>query len=120
MREDIPILVSPEGEMKGNRWSLDLDDFVIGRDPTCHLVISDRQISRYHVRVRKTSGGYTIEDLGSKNGTYLNGKQLLEIETLQDGDEIQVALALKLIFVGSEATIPLTLESMIEVIASTI
>jgi DNA-binding response OmpR family regulator len=112
--EEIPILVAPDGELKGSRWALDNDEFVIGRDPTCNLCVQDRQISRYHARLRRTTAGYTIEDLGSKNGTYLNGTKLERSELLQDGDEIQVALAARLIFVGSEATVPLTVENMNE------
>jgi DNA-binding response OmpR family regulator len=48
-----------------------------------------------------------LEDLGSKNGTHLNGTEVTDGVLLQDGDEIQIALALKLIYVGIEATIPL-------------
>ena len=112
--EDLPILVAPDGELKGTRWVLESEEFVIGRDPLCDLSVSNRQISRYHARIRKTADGYLIEDLGSKNGTHLNGARLDEFALLQDGDEIQVALAVKLIFVGSEATIPLSLENINE------
>ncbi len=110
--EDWPILVAPEGALKGSRWSLDKDEFVIGRDPTCDLCITDRQISRFHARLRRTGDGYLLEDLGSKNGTHLNGVMIEQGVLLQDGDEVQVALALRLIFVGTEATVPLTLEDM--------
>jgi hypothetical protein len=109
-QEDHPILVAPAGEMKGARWDLDQHEFVIGRDPTCDLTISDRQVSRYHARIRKTDKGYFLEDMGSKNGTHLNGGLVQSEVQLQDGDELQIALAMKLIFVGSEATIPLTME----------
>ena len=112
--ENLPILVAPEGDLKGTRWILDTDEFVIGRDPTCDLCVPDRQISRYHARIRRTDAGFSIEDLGSKNGTHLNGNRIEKFGLLQDGDEIQVALAVKLIFVGSEATIPLTLEGIAE------
>jgi DNA-binding response OmpR family regulator len=110
--EDSPMLVASEGDLKGKRWVLDADEFVIGRDPNCDLCVPDRQISRYHARIRRSDTGYSIEDLGSKNGTHLNGIGIDKNELLQDGDEIQVALAVKLIFVGSEATIPLSLEDM--------
>ena len=107
-----PMLVAPLGKMKGTRWVLDKEEFVIGRDPTCDLSIQDRQISRFHARIRYIDGSYVIEDLSSKNGTHVNGSRLEEATSLQDGDEVQVALALKLIFVGSEATMPLTLEGI--------
>jgi DNA-binding response OmpR family regulator len=113
-QEDHPILVAPDGELKGKRWILDADEFIIGRDPTCDLSIPDRQVSRYHARIRNTGQGYIIADMGSKNGTHLNGARIEDQELLQDGDEIQIAVAMKLVFVGTESTIPLTVEDMTE------
>lgn len=112
--EDLPILVAPSGDLKGTRWALDKHEFIIGRDPTCDLSIPDRQVSRYHARIRKLDEGYSIKDLGSKNGTHVNGVLISEEEALQDGDEIQIALAQKVIFVGSEATVPLSVEGLSE------
>ena len=109
---DPPILVAPLGEMKGTRWVLEKAEFVIGRDPTCDLSVPDRQVSRFHARIRRQQGNYLVEDLGSKNGTHLNGTRIEAGSLLQDGDEIQIALAMTLIFVGSEATMPLTLEGV--------
>jgi DNA-binding response OmpR family regulator len=80
---------------------------IIGRGKDCGVIVPDRQVSRHHARIRRTDTGYVLEDLGSKNGTHLNGAEVAEEVLLQDGDEIQIALALKLIFVGIEATIPL-------------
>jgi DNA-binding response OmpR family regulator len=111
---DPPILVAPLGEMRGNRWVLEKAEFVIGRDPTCDLSVADRQISRFHARISRNDRSYVLADLGSKNGTHLNGARITEETTLQDGDEIQVALALTLIFVGSEATMPLSIEGLNE------
>ena len=51
-----------------------------------------------------------LEDLGSKNGTYVNGCPLEGPYLLQDGDEIQIALCVKLAFIGAEATAPLFFE----------
>jgi hypothetical protein len=113
-QEDLPILVAPSGDLKGTRWVMDKDDFVIGRDPTCDLSIQDRQVSRYHARICRVDNGFVIKDLGSKNGTHVNGMEINEEQLLQDGDEVQIALALKVIFVGSEATVPLSVEGMSE------
>ena len=59
--------------------------------------------------MRRGEGAFWIEDLDSKNGTHVNGQRLApgNPHRLQDGDVIQVALAIQLIFIGSEATIPL-------------
>lgn len=109
-----PMLVAPLGDLKGTRWLLDKEEFLIGRDPTCDLSLQDRQISRFHARIRFRDGSYILEDLDSKNGTHVNGSTIEGPVTLQDGDEVQIALALKIIFVGSEATMPLTLDGIHE------
>ena len=51
-----------------------------------------------------------LEDLDSKNGTFLNGQQIHGTVPLQDGDEIQIALCVRMLFVGSDVTVPLTFD----------
>lgn len=106
---DVPVLISQTGKLSGARWALDREEVVLGRSPECDYVIDDRQVSREHARLIKTPEGFKLEDLDSKNGTYLNGTQVHEPVLLQDGDVIQVALAMKLMFLGTEATIPLAI-----------
>lgn len=105
-----PVLVAREGQLAGQRWTIDMDDFVIGRGADCQIVLPERQVSRHHVRITKDNGRYILHDLGSKNGTHLNGKVFEGSTQLQDGDEISIALAVKLVFVGTEATLPLTFD----------
>ncbi|MFQ5922637.1 MAG: FHA domain-containing protein [Anaerolineales bacterium] len=104
---EFPILIAHTGKLDGGRWVLDSEELIIGRGKDCGLIVPDRQVSRHHARIRRTERGYLLEDLGSKNGTHLNGTEVTEGVLLQDGDEIQIALALKLVYVGIEATIPL-------------
>ena len=106
--EEAPVLISQSGELQGQRWALVRDKMLIGRAPECDLVVPDRQVSRHHARLIRTDSGYVLEDLGSKNGTHLNGQAIDEPVNLQDGDVIQVALAITLMFVGTEATLPLS------------
>jgi pSer/pThr/pTyr-binding forkhead associated (FHA) protein len=106
----VPILVVQEGQLAGKRWPLNKTEFVIGRGEDCDIVLPDRQVSRHHFRVVRDEDGYNVEDLGSKNGTYINGAPVRGSMQLQDGDEIQVALSVRLLFVGAEATLPLTQE----------
>jgi hypothetical protein len=73
-------------------------------------VIPDRQVSRRHARIRLEGERYLIEDLGSKNGTFVNGHEVQGARPLQDGDEIQIALCCKLAFVAAEATAPVLFE----------
>ncbi|HET7011330.1 MAG TPA: FHA domain-containing protein [Anaerolineales bacterium] len=105
---EAPILVAQNGPLQGSHWRLERDLLLIGRGEDCDIVVPDRQISRYHARVRRTTDGFVLEDLGSKNGTHLNGVLVHSASPLQDGDVIQVAFALELAYVGREATMPLT------------
>ena len=104
---EYPVLIAHTGKLEGGRWVLDSEELIIGRGKDSGLIVPDRQVSRHHARIRRTERGYWLEDLGSKNGTHLNGTEVTDGALLQDGDEIQIALALKLIFIGIEATIPL-------------
>ena len=109
-----PVIIAPSGKLQGGRWPLEIDSFTIGRGEECDLVIQDRQVSRYHARIVKSVDGYILEDLGSKNGTHINGAKLEKPMRLQDGDEIQIALAVKLLFIGTEATLPLSISDATE------
>jgi DNA-binding response OmpR family regulator len=105
-----PMLVIEEGQLAGHRWVLDKETVILGRDEDCDIVLPERLVSRHHAAIRRRDRGYLLEDLGSKNGTFLNSKVVTEPVALQDGDEIQMALCLRLIFVGAGATMPLILE----------
>ncbi len=82
----------------------------IGRGSDNQLVLDDRQVSRHHAVVRRTPAGYVLEDLQSKNGTWLHGQRVREPVLLQDGDEVIVAARYKLHFVDAEATAPIVFE----------
>ena len=105
-QEDSPLLIAQEGPLKGQRWQLS-QTLVLGRESTCDVTIVDRQISRFHARLTPTSEGVILEDLGSKNGTYLNSALLSAPVVLQDGDVLSVAMAQQFMFIISDATTPL-------------
>jgi DNA-binding response OmpR family regulator len=107
--KEAAILMWHEGDDQRQEWSLDQPEMVIGRGETAAIRLNDRQVSRMHACVRRTDGEYTIEDMGSKNGTFVNGQPVAGPRALRDGDEVQIALSLKLLFVDSEATAPLRL-----------
>jgi EAL domain-containing protein (putative c-di-GMP-specific phosphodiesterase class I) len=64
--------------------------FTIGRNEACDLTIESSRVSREHVRIDASSGNYTIQDLGSTNGTFVNGVKIKE-SALADGDLVTVA-----------------------------
>ena len=104
--EEFAFLVAQGGPLNGQRWTL-RNPIVIGRDPTCDIVVPKRQVSRRHARFLPTPHGVSLEDLDSKNGTHYNGQPLHGSSLLQDGDVIQIALAQQFIFLSSDATVPL-------------
>ena len=105
-QEEYPLIVAQEGPLKGQRWQLS-QTIVLGRESSCDVIISDRQISRFHARLTPTPEGVILEDLGSKNGTHHNGNLLSAPVVLQDGDLLSVALAQQFLFLTSDATMPL-------------
>ena len=71
---------------------------VIGRDPTSDCVVDFSAVSRQHAKIRRVGEGYTIEDLGSSNGTFLNERRLSQPTTLKAGDVIGIGRAVTLVF----------------------
>ncbi|MCB0027037.1 MAG: FHA domain-containing protein, partial [Anaerolineales bacterium] len=104
-----PVLIAREGQLAGQRWTVDSQDFVIGRGSDCNIVLPERQVSRHHVRISYDGSQYHLYALG-KNGTHVNGRQVDDQTVIRDGDEIQIALCVKLLFIGTDATLPLTFE----------
>jgi len=77
------------GFYEGLELPLDRDWLVIGRGRGADLVIHEPTISRAHVAVGFRENGFFVQDLGSTNGTFLNGSRR-ERASLSDGDEIQM------------------------------
>jgi len=94
------------GEVKQS-WPLSKKEMTIGRWPDNDVAIDDRWVSRYHARIVRQERCYLIEDLDSKNGTFVNGQRLEAPHELVDGDQIQVAPNCLFTFVDAEATAPI-------------
>jgi DNA-binding response OmpR family regulator len=77
---------------------------VLGRAPECDIVIEGRLISRQHAAITRRGAAYTIEDLGSHNGTSVNGQPLRGPWTLRDGDRIELGGMGWMIFMDGDAT----------------
>ncbi|MCS7057125.1 MAG: FHA domain-containing protein [Thermoflexales bacterium] len=102
------MLIIETGQLAGQRWLIDSDEVIIGREPgAADLILPERQVSRRHAKIERTPEGFLLSDLNSKNGTFVNGEPVKTARLLRDGDEIQIALCVKIAFVGSDATAPL-------------
>lgn len=114
---ELPVLIGQSGILNGHRWLIK-DTLTIGRDVECDVVIPDRQVSRFHARLIPERTGITLEDLGSKNGTFLNGKIIDNLAVLQDGDIVAIALVQNFTFLSSDATMPMLDAVTVSVTAS--
>lgn len=108
-QNEFPMIAILDGDVSARHWVLSKEETVLGREDTCDIVIPQRQISRQHIIFRRiTPDTYHIQDLESKNGTWVNGNRLEGTRQLFDGDEIHVALSVRLRFVGNGITAPVT------------
>lgn len=105
-----PILIVRGEQWNDQQWTLHKDEVVIGRGEECDITLPDRQISRQHVRIYKEDDAFYVVDLESRNGTWVNNQQIKGPRRLYDGDIIQLAMSVKLQFIGSGATAPLPFE----------
>lgn len=71
-----------------------LGPVVIGRSPSCDVVIDETYVSGNHARLSLQGPALILEDLGSTNGTMVNGNTIYEPVTLRDGDDIQIGDAI--------------------------
>jgi hypothetical protein len=72
-------------------FELDQDSYTIGREAGTEIVIEDPQVSRRHATLTRQGTSYLIEDIGSTNGTYVNGKRVTAPMLLSNGDMIGLA-----------------------------
>ncbi len=85
-------MVNSEGEVR-EMLRLEVGDlWVAGRDPSCQIIIPDQRVSRRQFEIHKTNGVYTVLDLASVNGTFLNGSPIssTDPQTLKSGDVVSV------------------------------
>ena len=66
------------------------DELILGRSGKCHVQLADTYASQVHARVFRRNGQFYLEDMGSTNGTYLNGRQLRRPEQLKMADKIRI------------------------------
>ena len=87
--EGTALVVRSGGGRAGEMFPLTGDRIEIGRSPEANIFLDDVTVSRVHAVLSRDAGGYTIEDQGSLNGTYVNRRRV-EKAKLADGDEVQI------------------------------
>jgi len=83
-------LVAESGSFRGLRYELEGPAAVLGRHPHCDVVIDIGAVSRRHAQIDRIGDAWFIQDLGSRNGTYVNERQLTQRRRLAEGDAIRI------------------------------
>lgn len=95
-----PYLLVLEGHLKGREFQIVKEPFIIGRDKTNDISIEEPLTSRRHASIYFRDGVYRLKDLGSTNGTLLNGNRIVD-SRLSDKDKIQIASTVFQFFIGA-------------------
>ena len=91
-------LIMRSGPTPGAAFTLEGDQISIGRDSTNNVVINDAEVSRHHARLNFQGGKYVLEDLGSTNGTFVNGQKLSGPRVLKSGEVVSFGEQIMLVF----------------------
>jgi ABC-type multidrug transport system ATPase subunit/pSer/pThr/pTyr-binding forkhead associated (FHA) protein len=86
-------LIVKQGPTPGESIFLESADLVVGRDASANIQIDSPGVSRQHARLVQDGDGYRLEDLGSSNGTYVNGQRLSGPQALKHGDQVGLGLS---------------------------
>jgi pSer/pThr/pTyr-binding forkhead associated (FHA) protein len=95
------LLVVQRGPSAGSRFLLDTEVVTAGRHPESEIFLDDVTVSRRHAEFRRGAEGYTVVDVGSLNGTYVNRDRIDDV-LLQGGDEVQIG-KYRLVYFASHA-----------------
>lgn len=85
----MPALLLLTGPKAGSRHEV-AAELILGRSPSCEIPLDDEKVSRRHARIELRAGETWLSDLGSKNGTFLNGVAVAQKVTLRGGDQVQI------------------------------
>lgn len=96
------LLVVKRGPNAGSRFLLDSDLTTAGRHPESDIFLDDVTVSRRHAEFYRRADGFTVRDVGSLNGTYVNRERIEEV-SLAGGDEVQIG-KFRLVFLTSPET----------------
>ena len=102
-------LIMTEGPTAGEIYPIEQDEVVLGRESGVDILIDSPGISRRHARIFVENDQYTLEDLGSSNGTFLNGERLRGRLVLKPGDEIRLGRTVALIYEAEQPQVDATM-----------
>jgi hypothetical protein len=102
-------LVMKSGPTPGKVFDLARSEMILGRDTSADITISDAEVSRKHARLFAQGGTYMIEDLGSTNGTFVNGQRLMGPHSLKNGELILFGENVGLVFEASAVDMDATI-----------
>lgn len=102
------------GPEAGKAFDLSHEAQVIGRSEAADLVVPHPEVSQRHARIVFQEGQYFIEDLGSRNGTFLNGNAVGGLQALKDGDEVFLGPNIILVFSQPQTGKPESFEQLLE------
>ncbi|HUP82338.1 MAG TPA: FHA domain-containing protein, partial [Pirellula sp.] len=74
----------------GRRYPLENPNYVMGRHPDCDIVLESGSVSRQHAKISRNGSNVVLEDLKSRNGTFVNGRLINESTKLLEGDTIRI------------------------------
>lgn len=86
----MPSLLTENGPKAGTKYKLDSPKVVVGRHPECDVVVEVGAVSRHHAQFLEIGGQYYVEDLNSRNGTFVNDEIVRGRHRLHEGDRIKV------------------------------
>ena len=84
------VLQVVKGLTPGREFPVEGDRSIVGRHPECDIVLEVAAVSRQHAQILHEDGTYLLEDLGSRNGTYLNGNRISDRAPLRQGDRVVI------------------------------
>jgi pSer/pThr/pTyr-binding forkhead associated (FHA) protein len=96
------LLVVQKGPGAGSRFLLDQDVVNAGRHPDSEIFLDDVTVSRRHAVFDRSGDQFTVSDVGSLNGTYVNRDRIEKVQ-LKDGDEVQIGKYRLVFFAGHES-----------------
>jgi len=108
MANEVYQLVVRKGPRPGQVFPLELDVLTLGRDPIADIVLEDPEVSRHHAKLTRIAAGYQLQDMGSTNGTFVDGQRMAgEALDLKPGQVVMLGSNVTLVYQAAPASDPL-------------